>query len=243
MFEPTVALTATTNVDNDSDIPNEDSQDVQIDSNNLFEADRFPGVDRVEDRSHVTYGARTGIYKADGSEAELFLGQSYRLVDDNPFPEGSGLSDSGSDYVGHFIAKFQDSLSLHYRFQLASENFQSELHEIDASAQLGAVDLASSYLYARGLEGTDLNENREQLYGAIGYKFADDWKISTSARYDLGEAEGLRSADLGLDYIGQCLSLSAIARKNYTDEETGDNGTEVLVRVGFKNLGEFATGE
>ena len=243
VFEPTVAMTATTNVDNDSDIPNEDSQDVQIDFSNLFESDRFPGFDRVEDRTHVTYGARTGIYAPDGSQAELFLGQSYRFADDNPFPDGSGLSESGSDFVGHFITKYQDQLTLHYRFQLASENLQSELHEIDASAQLGAVDLSSSYLYSRGLEGTDLDESREQLYGAIGYKFTDEWKVTTAARYDLGENQGLRSADLGLDYIGQCLSLAAIARKSYTDDETGDNATELLVRVGFKNLGEFATGE
>lgn len=243
IVEPTVSFTATTNVNNDSDIPNEDSQDVQIDANNIFEADRFPGIDRVEDRTHVTYGARTGIYAADGSQAEVFLGQSYRFSDDNPFPEGSGLSDHGSDYVGHFLAKYKDSLSLNYRFQLASENLQSEVHELDTAALLGPVDLSATYLYARGLEGTDLNENREQLYGAVGYQFAEEWRLRTAARYDLGLNEGLRSADLGLDYIGQCLSLSAIARKTYTDDETGDNATELFVRIGFKNLGEFATGE
>jgi LPS-assembly protein len=244
LIEPTVSFTATTDVDNDNDVPNEDSQDVQIDSNNIFEADRFPGIDRVEDRSHITYGARTGLYTPDGSQAEIFLGRSYRFSDDdNPFPEGSGLNDENSDFVGHLIAKYRNDLNLQYRFQLASENLQAELHEVDASAVLGPVDLASSYMYARGLEGTDLDENREQLYAAVGYRVSDQWKLRTAARYDLGENEGLRSADLGFDYIGQCLALSAIARKSYTDDETGDNATEVLLRVGFKNLGEFATGE
>lgn len=244
LIEPTVSFTATTDVDNDNDVPNEDSQDVQIDSNNIFEADRFPGIDRVEDRSHVTYGARTGLYMPDGSMGEIFLGRSYRFSDgDNPFPEGSGLSDEHSDFVGHLITRYQDLLNLQYRFQLASENLQAELHEVDASALLGPVDLASSYMYARGLEGTDLNESREQLYGAVGYRISEQWKLKTAARYDLGENEGLRSADLGFDYTGQCLTLSAIARRSYTEDETGENGTEVFLRVGFKNLGEFATGE
>lgn len=244
IIEPTIALAATTDVDNDGDIPNEDSQDVQIDSTNIFDANRFPGLDRVEDETHATYGLRTGIYQPDGSQTEFFIGQSYRFSDtDNPFPQGSGLNSQESNIVGHFISRYQDMFNLNYRFQLASENFQSEQHELTGSATFGPVDLFANYLYARALEGTDLSENREQVYGGIGWRFADDWKVRTAARYDLGENEGIRLADLGLDYTGQCLLLSLTGRKNYTDDETGDNGTEVFLRVGFKNLGEFATGE
>lgn len=244
VFEPTASITATTNVDNDGDIPNEDSQDVQIDPSNIFEADRFPGIDRVEDRSHVNYGARAGLYTPDGSMAELFLGQSYRLNEsDNPFPKGSGLSEQNSDIVGHFIARYQDFLNMNYRFQLAEENLQSELHEFDGSVDFGAFDMAASYLYARGLDGTDLDETREQLYASLGYDINEEWRVRTAGRYDLGENEGLRRADIGLDYTGQCYTISTTARRNYTDEDTGENGTEIFLRVGLKNLGEFATGE
>ena len=245
LFEPTVSITATTNVDNDSDIPNEDSQDVQIDTSNIFEADRFPGLDRVEDRSHVTYGARTGIYTPDGSQTEFFVGQSYRFDnDDNPFPRGSGLESQDSNIVGHFISQYQNLYNLNYRFQLGAENLQSEQHEVSSRATLGDVDLFAYYLYARALEGTDLSESREQVYGGIGWRFDEEWKIRTAARYDLGqENEGIRLAELGLDYIGQCLTVSTTARKNYTDDETGESSTEVFLRFGFKNLGEFATGE
>jgi LPS-assembly protein len=245
LFEPTVSLTATSNVDNDSDIPNEDSQDVQIDTSNIFEADRFPGLDRVEDRSHVTYGARTGIYTPDGSQAEFFIGQSYRLSnEDNPFPRGSGLDEQRSNIVGHVISQYQNLYNLNYRFQLGSENLQSEQHELTGTAIFGDVDIFAYYLYARALEGTDLSQSREQVYGGIGWRFDDEWKIRTAARYDLGqENEGIRLAELGLDYIGQCLTVSTTARKNYTDDETGESSTEVFLRFGFKNLGEFATGE
>ncbi len=244
VFEPTASITATTDVDNDGDIPNEDSQDVQIDPANIFEADRFPGIDRVEDRSHINYGARAGLYTPDGSMAEIFLGQSYRInEDDNPFPGGSGLSEQNSDIVGHFIARYQDYLNLNYRFQLAEENMQSELHEFDGAVDFGAFDTAVSYLYARGLDGTDLDDKREQIYGSLGYSISEEWRLRTAARYDFGENEGLRRADLGVDYTGQCYMISTTARRNYTDEDTGENGTEIFLRVGLKNLGEFATGE
>lgn len=244
VFEPTVALTATSNVDNDSDVPNEDSQDVQLDPTGIFEADRFPGIDRVEDRTHITYGARTGVYALDGSQAELFLGQSHRLNDgDNPFPQGSGLNEQESDIVGHFLARYKNYLNLNYRFQFASENLQSELHEFNSYTVMGPVDFYTSYLYARALAGTDIDENREQIYGALGYKFAEEWKLRGAARYDLGENDGLRTADLGLDYSGQCLTVSTTARKNYTDDDTGNNATEILLRIGFKNLGEVTSGQ
>ena len=176
--------------------------------------------------------------------AEIFLGQSYRINDgDNPFPGGSGLSEQNSDIVGHFIARYQNFLQMNYRFQLAEENMQSELHEFDGSVDFGAFDVASSYLYARGLDGTDLDNTREQLYGALGYSINEEWRVRTAARYDFGTNEGLRQADLGIDYTGQCYTISTTARRNYTDEDTGENGTEIFMRVGLKNLGEFATGE
>lgn len=243
IIEPTLALTATADVDNDSDVPNEDSQDVQIDSANIFEANRFPGLDRVEDKVHATYGVRTGIYHPDGSQAEFFIGQSYRFSDDdNPFPQGSGLEDRNSNLVGHLISRYKNDFNLHYRFQLGSDDLRSEQHELSAYASPGDFDLFTKYLYARALEGTDLDESREQIYSGIGWKFAEEWRIRTAARYDLGdgENEGIRLADLGLDYIGQCLNISLTGRRNYTEDETGENSTEVFLRVGFKNLGELA---
>lgn len=244
VIEPSVGITLSPNIDNDVDIPNNDSEDVQIDASNLFDANRFPGKDRVEDSSHVTYGVRTGVYAPDGSQGEVFLGQSYRLDDeDNPFPRGSGLNDQHSDIVGQVSARYETGYHLDYRFQLDSEGFQSQRHELDGYANFGTFDLATTYLYAKSLEGTDITESREQVYGGAGWLFTDHWKLRSGALYDLGESEGLRQASLGLDYIGQCLIVSTTARRNLTSDETGETGTEVTLRFGLKNLGEFGTGD
>lgn len=245
VIEPTVALTTSTRTKNTTDIPNEDSQDVQIDAVNIFQANRFPGIDRVEDGTHVTYGARTGVYADDGSKGEVFFGQSYRLDDfENPFPDGSGLSEQESDLVGQIMAQYKDLYSLDYRFQFASQNLQSERHEVYGFANFGDLSLSTTYLYARSLERTDLQESRQQLYGSAAYRLDDEWNLLSTARYDLSEQEkGLRYSSFGLNYIGQCFTVLTSLKRSYADKNTGDAATEFSVQLGLKNLGSIGTNE
>jgi LPS-assembly protein len=241
--EPIVALTMAPNIDVTDDIPNEDSQDVQIDASNLFEPNRFPGADRVEDRSRVTYGIRTGLYGYDGSQGDVFLGQSYALAeDDNPFPEGSGLDRQESDFVGQISGRYKDMYSLDYRFQLASANLSSQRHEVDAAANWHRFQINSRYLFAKALENTDIDESREQIDASAAYFLANRWRTRLSATHDLGEDSGLRQAGAGLDYLGQCLSWSLTGSRNYTDDSSGESDTEFLFTVGLKNLGGFMEG-
>ncbi len=245
VIEPTVAFTASTKTKNGTGIPNEDSQDVQIDANNIMGSNRFPGIDRVEDGSHATYGLRTGLYTDDGSKGEIFLGQSYRLDNkDNPFPDGSGLSQQESDVVGQVVAQYKDLYSLNYRFQLNSENYQSEKHELDGSAVFGDLSLSTTYLYARNLEGTDLQDSRQQIYNGLSYKFDDEWTVSSTNRYDLSSQDaGLRYVDFGLNYTGQCFNILTSAKRTFANQDTGDNATAVTIQIGLKNLGSFGTAQ
>lgn len=240
-IEPLAALTLSPNL-NDDRVPNEDSQDTQIDASNIFEASRFPGYDRVEDNSHVTYGVRTGAYGGEGSMGEVFLGQSYSFDDNDLFPDGSGLEDQTSDIVGQISGRYRDKASLYYRFQVDADTYQSERHELDNNLEFGRLTLDSTYLYARALEGTDITESREQIKSMAGLMLADEWRARAGGVYDLGEDDGLRRSILGLDYLGQCLTLSLTAQRRLTLDETGEKDTEFFMRIGFKNLGEFGTG-
>ena len=61
------------------DIPNEDARSVDLEDSNLFALNRFPGYDRWEDGSRVTYGARMGARPAQCCRSTRVIGQSYRL--------------------------------------------------------------------------------------------------------------------------------------------------------------------
>ncbi len=241
VVEPLVSVTLAPDIDTD-DIPNEDSQDLQIDALGLFEADRFPGVDGVEDQSHMTYGLRTGLYSHDGSYGDLFIGQSYRFQEDeNPFDVGSGLSDQSSDIVGEVKANYKGDYTLDYRFQLDNDKLSPQRHEVDAYVKLADLTLSSTYLFAKAIDDSNDDETREQINNAASYYINDNWRVYGSARHDLGDDPGLRQANLGVDYIGQCISWSLVGERTLTDDASGDSGTEIFLRIGFKNLGEFET--
>ncbi|HEY8189826.1 MAG TPA: LPS assembly protein LptD, partial [Micavibrio sp.] len=243
IIEPIAALTVAPDINaSSSNIPNEDSQDVQLDASNLFEPDRFPGLDRVEDQSHATYGVRTGVYGYGGSKGEVFVGQSYRLNDNtNPFPEGSGLAGRHSDLVGQITASYKNRFGLNYRFQVDQDDYSSRRHEVDANVKAGRVEAGARYLFARELEGTDLDDNREQVQGVVSYRVSDAWHVRSSIIQDLGNDPGMRKANLGVDYEGQCMSLSGTLRRNLARDSSGESNTEILFRVGLKNIGDFTT--
>lgn len=238
---PMAGVTLRTDIDNDNSIPNEDSSDVQLDALNLFESDRFPGIDRVEDRTHVTYGLRTGLYADNGNHADVLIGQSFRMHDDdNPFPTGSGLENQESDIVGQITAGTRGAvdLDLNYRFQLDGRQFSSNRHEAELDITYGPIRFNPQYLYARGIAGTDYTESREQISAIASLQLTDQWGVSAYGKYDLGEEPGLLLSGVGVDYTHQCYTFSAAAVRNLTDRSSGNSETSILFRVGLKNLGE-----
>lgn len=240
VVEPVVAFTAGTNVDFDPDVPNEDSRDFTLDPSNLFEPNRAPGYDLIEDRTRVTYGMRTGLYGDNGYRGEIFLGQSRRFEDDdNPFSSGSGLSGQNSDYVGQITAALGGYADIDYRFQLENNNFSAERHELDATLNFDPVSLNTRYFYSNGLSGSDLSESRQQIRQSARLRLTDQWYVGASGWYDFGEDEGLRQLTYGVDYIGQCLTFSVTAERRLTNDASGDSRSQVMLRLGLKNLGEF----
>lgn len=241
-IEPMAALTLAHDVDRNN-IPNEDSQDVQIDTTNLFNANRFPGLDAVEDESRVTYGLRSGLYSYDGSYLRAFAGQSSRLSD-NPrriFPIGSGLEEPQSDIVAELNAAYSNRYFANYKLQLDYDTLSSQRHEFDFFADMNRLTLGGRYLFAKGLAGTDITESREQSQLAAAFDLTEDWRTRGGAIYDFGADPGLREAYLGLDYFGQCLSWSLTGERNLTSDASGESSTEILLRIGLKNLGDFET--
>src|SRR3546814_19871219 len=77
LFEPIAALVVAPNGGNSDDIPDEDSQNLELDDTNLFNASRFPGRDRVEGGKRGVYGLRPGWFGDGGGRTTVFLGQSY----------------------------------------------------------------------------------------------------------------------------------------------------------------------
>ena len=242
-LKPRVGITARPDVDNDSDIPNEDSSDAQLDISNLYSVDRFPGLDRVEDRTHVNYGVEGGIYYNNGNEFTGAIGQSYRLENqDNPFSNGSGLNEQSSDIVGRIGASFDNHThNFNYRFQLNGQHLNAERHELHGQTTIYDTRLSAIYLFDKGNAGTEFTESREQIRGAVNHRFNDQWGVYTSVLYDMGVDDGLREASLAISYDDDCFGITTELQRELQSEASGSSDTNVFVRLRLKNLGEFET--
>ena len=239
VVEPLVSVTGITNVNDQAEVTNEDSQDIQVSSNNLFDLDRFTGYDRIEDRSRITYGLRSSYYTSGDFELSGFVGQSYHFEEDNFFPAGSGLNERSSDYVGEISAQYKDQLDLNYRTRLDRGSFASREHEVDLGYQDERFELSGIYFFSKGVEGTDFDETREQISTAGRVKLNNNWYVSAGSAFDLGEDPGLREADFGIEYVGECFSIGTFMERDLTNDNSGDADTEISIRIGLKNLATF----
>ncbi len=244
LIEPIVALTSAPNTSDDPTVPNEDSLDVEFDQANLFFPSRFPGIDRLEGGTRITYGLRTAIYGNKQGSASLFLGQSYRFNRDTSFPVGSGLEDRRSDYVGRLNLSPASWLDLNYGFRADHESLRFRRHSLTATAGTPMLSLSTAYTYldqttdSFGVTRSEL----EQATIGINSQFAPRWSVGVHHIQSLRPDPGPR-ATLGLlTYQDECFTFQTIARRDFTDV-VGDvkNGNTLFFRLVFKNLGEVRT--
>lgn len=239
VIEPRAAFTSSKQVENDKGIPNEDSEDIQLDASSLFATNRFPGEDLQDDGTRVTYGLGVGGYGHDGTSIRAFVGQSYRFDDDNLFPQGSGLEENNSDYVGQIATSFNGNFDIDYRFQLDEHNLDPSRHEVQAEGAFRDLNWNARYTYAKAVQGTGINETREQVQSGLAYKLNDNWRVTANGLLDLGEQPGLRRAGAGILYSDECFNFGVQGVRRITNRTTGQSETSILMRLGFKYLGEF----
>ncbi len=230
-------------------IPNEDSRAVDLQTSNLFALNRFPGYDRFEDSSRITYGGEWAI-ALPGLALDTVIGQSYRL-DRRPsiFFPGTGLSDRFSDFVGRTDARYRDFVALSWRYRIDKSSFAIRRNEIDATigsqstyALLGYIKLNRNIMPA--IE--DLAD-REEARAAVRVQFTRFWSAFGSAVIDLTnrDEDPLSTSDgfspvkhrLGVQYEDDCLRLGFTWRRDYRTTGDARAGNNFRLSLSLKNLG------
>ncbi len=245
---PRVQLVASPRIANLS-MPNEDSRAIDLEDSNLFALNRFPGYDRFEDSTRVTYGAD---YRLDRPNLAIdaTVGQSYRLNNRaTVLPDGTGLSDRLSDVVGRVRVRYKDFLSFTHRFRLDKDNLSVRRNEIDATigsrktyAEVGYIRLNRNI--TSGVEDLrDLEEIR--IAGRVA--FAKFWSVFGSTSIDLtGPADDPLSTlsgfepvrhRLGITYENDCVTIGLTWRRDYQTVGDARRGNSFQLRLAFKNLG------
>jgi LPS-assembly protein len=231
------------------DIPNEDARSVDLEDSNLYALNRFPGYDRWEDGSRITYGFDWS-YERPNLSIMSTIGQSYRITERaGIFPEGTGLADRASDIVGRTRIRYGRFIDLTHRYRIDKDNFAVRRNELDLTvggeetyAQIGYLRLN------RDIDETieDLRD-KEELRAAARVKFARHWSVFGATVLDLtGKGEDpLALSDgyepvrhrLSLDYEDDCIALGVSWRRDYERVGGFDEGSTFSFRVSFKGLG------
>ena len=229
-------------------IPNEDARSIDLEDSNLFALNRFPGYDRWEDSSRFTYGFDWSLERPKLSITTT-VGQSYRISRRTIFPEGTGLTDRWSDFVGRTRIRYGNFIDLTHRYRVDKDNLAVRRNEFDLTigseqtyAQVGYLKLNRNI--DPGIE--DLRD-KEELRFAGRILFERYWSIFGATVIDLTDKDEdpLATSDgfqpvrqrLGIAYEDECIELGLSWRRDYERIGTFKKGSTIGLRLALKGLG------
>jgi LPS-assembly protein len=231
------------------DIPNEDARSVDLEDSNLFALNRFPGYDRWEDASRITYGADWSLERPNLSITST-IGQSYRIASrPSIFPDGTGLTGQFSDFVGRTRIRFGRLLDLTDRYRIDRSNFAMRRNEVDLTLGTQQTYLQVGYLLLNRDIDTAIEDLRdhEELRLAGRVKFHRYWSIFGATVIDLTDKtqDPLSIADgytpvrnrLGIEYEDACIQLGLSWRRDYEQIGTFRKGSTFSFHLALKGLG------
>jgi LPS-assembly protein len=231
------------------EIPNEDARSIDLEDSNLFALSRFPGYDRWEDGSRITYGLDWSLDRPNLSILTT-IGQSYRITRrPGIFPEGTGLSDRLSDIVGRTRVRFGRLIDITHRYRIDKNNFAFRRNELDLTIGTDQTYAQIGYLRLnRDIDPTieDLRD-KEELRVAGRVKFRRYWSIFGATVIDLtGKEEDPFSLSdgyapvrnrLGIAYEDECLELGLTWRRDYEHIGAFRKGSTFGFHLALKGLG------
>jgi LPS-assembly protein len=229
-------------------VPNEDARAIDLEDSNLFALNRFAGYDRVEDGARVTYGMDWEVNRP-GWRVKTNIGQSYRFsTEEEIFPDGTGLSDRFSDFVGRTEVRYRNFVSFTHRFRLDKDNFAVRRNEIDATvgSQRNYVELGYLRLN-RNIQTVEDLLDREELRAAGRFTIGRNWSVFGSGVFNLTneDEDPVFSPDgfepirtrLGIAYRDDCIEFGATWRRDFISFGDAEEGNSFQVFFALRNLG------
>jgi LPS-assembly protein len=236
-LEPIVNIITSPNGGNPAEIPNEDSQEFEFDDTNLFDVNRFGGIDRVEGGTRVNYGLKWGLYGPTGHGLSLLVGQTYRFHTDDTFSEGSGLEDDLSDIVATARINPSSYLDLTYRTQIAKDGFSARRHQVQASAGVPLLRGSARYIFFEEPVDSEFT-GREELSFSASSQVSRDWRINFSAVRDMAANE-MRSIVSDLIFENECLIVTTRLSRTFYEDRDLQPTDAFTINLLLKTLGQI----
>lgn len=229
-------------------IPNEDSRSVDLEDSNLFALNRFPGYDRWEDASRITYGVDWSLDRNNLS-IDSTIGQSYRFTQlRDIFPQGTGLTGRFSDIVGRTRIRYGRFIELTERYRFDPNSLAVRRNDVDLTVGTTQTYAQIGYLKLnRHIDPAieDLRD-REELRIAARILIHRYWSIFGASVIDLTNknedptsiADGWQPvrSRIGIQYEDDCLQLGVSWRRDYERIGSFRKGSTFAVHLALKGV-------
>jgi LPS-assembly protein len=241
-IEPVASFTWTLNNPNNNQIPDEDSQDLQIDDSNLFEPNRYAGIDEVEGGARVTYGLRFGAYNDAGELLSGLFGQSYRISGEHDeFDPSTGIDQSLSDYWGRIDLSPADFFRVGYRFRIDQQTWTPTQNEVSTDFGPRRLRFNVDYISLANDPALEDTSSREEITAGVSAGLLPSLSVAASTRRNLDENENIWYK-FGLVYRHPCVTVIAGLERQNTRQADAKSATTFSIRFILKNLGEVSSG-
>jgi LPS-assembly protein len=243
IVEPTVQIVAAPFLGNQAQFPNEDSRGVDFDDTNLFRTNRFTGLDRLESGQRASYGIKLDAWRpASLTRVSAFIGQSYRFNRSTDFPDNTGLETHLSNIVGRLTATYADLLVATYQFQLDGNSFTRRRQSLGVTIGPPAVRLSASYIFIDKNTQTNLTADISQVSLVADVRLTENWRVQGRHVRDVGNSTpGSLLTGAALIYEDECFVIATDVTRRNTGTADNPPDTSIVVRLIFKNFGDFSS--
>lgn len=243
LMEPMTSVILGPNGVNSDQMPNEDSQDFELDPNNMFSLSRFPGYDLFDSGQRINYGLNgTYFFEEDGS-LSLFAGQSYSFTGykEFPNPKQKGLYKGASDYL--VKASFSMSgYTVDVNSMLDRKRLKPKRTRVSFTGGPDYLRTTIGYIYVSDAYFDQVqNTRRHQTYSTVKMALHENWDLLGSLAYSFSKKPGALLYTVGLNYHDDCFGLLFQFQRTYFSDTTIKPGDTYMVTLTFKNLGSYST--
>jgi LPS-assembly protein len=248
VIEPIVQLAYTGSTTSLVGITNDDAQSFVFDDTNLFSYNRFSGADRLETGLRANVGGHYQANFADGNWFNLLAGQSFHLAGTNAFDvadpaqtgTGSGLAPDASYMVLGANGSVFGGLELGAKLLLDPATMRVARSGVGTNVSYYGYTAGVDYLFIAADAARGTTQDQQEIAGRIGIPFADYWRVSAHASWDLAASSYLEYG-AGIQYDDGFLLVGADARRtgptNTTPNDTQFTATFKLKGPAGSNFG------
>lgn len=238
IIEPVAQLVYSPGTLGSSKVPNEDSQQIEFDTSNLFALDRFPGEDQVETGFRVNVGVNYTLSRPDSWSLGLIAGKVFRPRADRLFSAGSGLQGASSDIVATAILEMPPFLNISNSIMF-DDDLAIKRDEARFSWSRNGSGISGTYAFLSADSAASAFTRRHEIHLSGYHRFKSNWKLGANLRRDL--VSGTNTSFGGtLSYANECIKVDFSAERRFTFSQGVPPSDTFKLEVQLAGLGGSA---